>query len=288
MNKQNIKQEGALTQLWQGICLPFEGLAFMRKAPGARRWAIMPLFINMLVYALILILAFWLVEKVHIPEVHWEFWWGLGSALAAFVNVIAPYFKWIVSLPLIFTICYFSFTFMGMLIAAPFNDILSEKIETYLTGYDAAGDAPLRLTLRAMYISLLSSLRFAGRQIICALLCLPLLFIPVAGVIIMFVAMSYYAGLGFLDIGMARNFLAYRHKMVAARENRWRLIGIGLVMELLFLIPLTGLLVLPLGVAGGTLLYCRLNWADLLQRHNLQLPEGFIPPQIKITEVQGH
>lgn len=269
---------GIASQILQGARLPLAGAGVVWRAPGARRWAVVPLALNCLLYALIICLAVWLADALRIPEVHWEFWWGTGEALASLVNAGTPYIKWLIVVPLIAVLCYFSFTFVGMLIAAPFNDILSEKIESYITGRDTAGNAPLRLTLKATLVSLFSTLRMLLRQMLCALLCLPLLLIPVVGAGVMFVAMSYYAGLGFFDIGMARNFLRHGQKMAAAREIRWQIVGLGIVMQGLFLIPLAGLLLLPLGVAGGTLLYCRFDWTEFMRRRGFSMPEGFIPP----------
>ena len=270
---------GIAGQILQVARLPFTGAGIVWRAPGARRWALVPLALNFLLYALIIFFAVWLANSFRIPEAHWDFWWGTGEALASLVNAGTPYIKWLIVVPLIAVVCYSSFTFVGMLIAAPFNDILSEKIESYITGRDTGGSAPLRLTIKATLISLLSTMRMLARQMLCALLCLPLLLIPVVGAGVMFVAMSYYAGLGFFDIGMARNFLRHGQKMAAAKEIRWQIVGLGMVMQGMFLIPLAGLLLLPLGVAGGTLLYCRFDWPEFAQRRGLTLPEGFIPPR---------
>lgn len=262
----------------KGFFLPVSGGRLLLRLKGARRWAILPLIVNVIVYALVVVMAFWLIDIVKIPQVSWEFAWGLGGYLADAVNYLAPILKWVVCVPLVATVCYFSFTFVGMLVATPFNDILSEKIEYALTTGNFEAEFELRMTVRAFFISMYSTMRFFGKQVFYSILCLPLLFIPFVGMILLFLVSSYYAGIGFLDIGMARNYLGYKHKMGAVRGYRWEVLGLGAAMELGFLIPLVGLVLLPLGVAGGTLLYCDIDWNKVLADNGYAPPAGFNPP----------
>lgn len=271
---------GMVHDLLEGFFLPLRGARLLWGCPKARRQALYPLLANLLVYVLMIGLGLWLIHRFDVQPVSWDFWWGLGSALASAVNYLLPVIKWLILMPLLLAVCYFSFTFVGMLIASPFNDLLSETLEKELTGREPAA-TDWKGMLRSMTVSLISTLRIVCKQGLCALCCLPLLLIPVLGAALMFVVMAYFAGLGFLDIGMARNGLPYRHKMSGAQNERWRLIGLGAGMQLLLLIPLAGLLVLPLGVSAGTLLYCRLDWRNLLAARNLPLPQGFVPPQLR-------
>lgn len=272
---------GMVKGLLAGFVLPLHGARILWQTPKARRQALYPLLANLLVYALIVWGACWLIGRINLQPVNWEFWWGLGAALADVVNYLLPVIKWLICVPILLFTCFFTFSFVGMLIASPFNDMLSETIEQRLTGQTPAASTWKQM-LRSLLISLYSTLRIVCKQGVCALLCLPLLLIPVVGAALMFLVMAYFAGLGFLDVGMARNNLHYPHKMAAAKQRRWEVIGCGAAMQLLLLIPLAGLLVLPLGVAGGTLLYCRIDWRTLLREKNLPLPEGFTPPQISL------
>lgn len=282
MNTQSkgtvLTTAGMVRGLLEGFFLPLTGAKILLRSPRARRQALYPLIASLLVYALIIFIAIWLTNRFAPQPVAWEFWWKLGATLSATVNYLLPIIKWLVCIPLLLAVCFFTFSFVGMIIASPFNDLLSESMEGKITGGREAETFSIKLTLRSMLISLYSSLRIVCKQGLCALVCLPLLFIPVVGAVLMFLVMAYFTGLGFLDIGMARNYLRYPHKMVAAKEWRWQLIGLGAAIELLLLIPLTGLLVLPLGVAGGTVLYCRIDWQRLLAKHNLEFPQGFTPP----------
>ena len=61
--------------------------------------------------------------------------------------------------------------------------------------------------------------------------------------------------------------------------HRFQMLGLGMAMEILFLIPFAGLLMLPVGVTAGTLLYCRIDWTQWLAANKLDRPPGFCPPR---------
>jgi len=118
------------------------------------------------------------------------------------------------------------------------------------------------------------------RQVFWTVVVLPFIFVPVIGMIPLFVVTAWFSGLGFVDTAMGRNYLRNRHKATALKERRWQVFGLGLAMELLFMIPLVGLLMLPLGVVAGTIIYCQCDWKRLLSEAGLDEPHGFVPPCI--------
>lgn len=270
-----------ISQFKNGFFLPLQAALMILKSRGLKCWALIPLVINILLYILIISLGLWLLDSISIPEVEWDFVGKLGVYLSDIVNYLGSFSKWAVGIPVIILICYFSFTIVGMIIAAPFNDILSEKFENYIgTEQEDAPDIPLRLNFTAALISIYSTLGFVSKQVFWSILALPLLFIPVVGMLPLFLVTSYFSGVGFLDVGMARNYLRYPHKKAAIKQNFWVVLGFGVAMELLFLVPLLGLLMLPLGVGGGTVLYCKVDWAGLLKKRGLASPVGFRAPNI--------
>ncbi len=267
----------------KGFLLPVKGAKLLLSTRRTKRWAAMPLIVNFIIYIMLLSTFFWLVSLLKIPQLSWEFWGSFGSWLSTIINDMAGILKWTICIPLAFALCYFTFTVVGMVVAAPFNDILSEKLENYIcldrSISDVAQERPLRLDMKAAVISIISSLKFAFRQILYSILVLPLLLIPFVGATVLFLVTAYYSGIGFLDVGMARNYLPHQCKLPAIYQNRWQVIGFGAGMDLLFMIPFAGLLMLPLGVSGGTILYCDIEWEKLLKNDNFDLPEGFVPPR---------
>ena len=65
------------------------------------------------------------------------------------------------------------------------------------------------------------------------------------------------------------------------RADRWRILGLGIFMEGMFLVPFGGMLVLPLGVIAGTLMYCDHDWDDVLEAVSAPLPPRYESPRLK-------
>ena len=270
----------------EGFLLPLKGAQLLLSSSRIKRWAVMPLVVNFIIYILLIATFFWLIARIHIPGVSWDFWGATGIWLSELINGMAGVLKWTLAIPLVLAICYFTFTLVGMVVAAPFNDILSEKLENHIcfgsSKKDNEPEIPLRLDMKAALISISSSFKFALRQVFYSVIALPFLLIPFVGATMLFLVTAYFTGIGFLDVGMARNYLPHECKLPAITQNRWQIIGFGAGMDVLFMIPFAGLLLLPLGVAGGTSLYCSIDWERLLCNANYDLPEGFVPPSKRL------
>lgn len=265
----------------EGFSLPWKGLGLLFRNRKVKRIAMLPLLVNLIVYALALGVFFYLLSRWNVSEVAWSFWWGTGEALSWLVNSMGTVLKWVIGIPVALLVSYFTFTTIGMLVASPFNDILSERLERAMCEEAARPPQTWRFFLRSTCWSAFDSLRIVLRQAFWSVLCLPLLLVPLVGFLPLFLVCAYYTGLGFLDVGMARNLLRDRHKRPAIRQMRWTFFGLGVAMELCFLIPFVGMILMPVGVASGTLLYCRIDWARLFRENGWTYPEGFLPPCLR-------
>lgn len=264
-----------------GFFLPFRAARVLLANRGVKRYAILPLLFNAFVYGVAILVFFYFVWEWDWIEPTWVFWGPVGGWLAWFASSIVESFKLLLLLPLAFVIAYFTFTSVGMILASPFNDMLSERVERALCTEREQIDVPIVLTLKATIFSIVDSLLIVLRQLGFTLLVAPLLLIPVIGFAPLFLVSAYFAGLGFVDTGMARNMLRNRHKRLLLRERRWQILGFGVAMQLLFLVPLMGMLLLPVGVTAGTMIYAGFDWAEALRKEDLQPPEGFIAPVIR-------
>ena len=260
-----------------GLAQPFRGMRFLLMNRGLKRFAVLPLALNVLLYVLALVVLFHYLNRWHIGVVEWDFWGPVGGWLAWAVNWLRGGLKLVLVLAALM-FAFFTFTAVGMVLASPLNDMLSEKVEVAYCGPEKKLDLPFRFTLKATFLSFWDSLKILVKQLFWTIICLPFLFIPVIGFVPLFMVGSYFAGFGFLDSAMARNFLRARHKRVLTDRMFWRLVGFGASMQILFFIPLVGLLLLPVGVASGTLIYCENDWEKLLADAGVKAPVGFVPP----------
>ena len=258
----------------RGLLLPLRGGRLILNTPGAKRWAAAPFLCNVLLYALAFALLVWLLRDFDGFHFAWSFWGGWGERLAGWAAAGGRWLVWLTALPLFLFVGWFTFFLCGAVLAAPFNDVLSEKLEVALTGRPAPAGG-WRATWRSLRLSVPSALRLLMRQLFWMALALPLLLVPLVGQAAWFLLNAYFTGLAYLDVAMARNFLGHRAKLAAARENRAVVTGLGAALLLLFAVPFLGLALLPLGVAGATILYCSLDWRGVLARAGLPPPEGF-------------
>ncbi len=262
-----------------GLTLPFKGLTFLFKNGGLKRYAVLPLIANVILYILALALLFWLIGRWQIGTVEWDFWGPVGGWLAAVVNWLKGGLKIIAGLVAVM-VAFFTFTAVGMVLASPLNDLLSEKVENVYCGSEKKLDVPIRFTVQAALLSAWDSVKNLVKQLFFSILCLPFLLVPIIGFLPLFLVGSYFAGFGYVDTAMARNFLRARHKKVLSRNRFWKILGLGVTMQILFFIPLLGLLLLPVGVTAGTLVYCGEDWQTRLGEAGLDIPSGFVPPVV--------
>ncbi|MHC4994558.1 MAG: EI24 domain-containing protein [Planctomycetota bacterium] len=245
----------ATAQLAEGFSMPLRGLNFLTTNQGVKRYAVLPLLATALLYVAIVALGFYAVSEWNI-RVDWQFWGPVGAWTSTAINWAIGPMKWLVAVPTLFLLCYFTFTIVGMVIASPFNDLLCQRTEEIIRK-ERAESPPLGLTLRIICVSLADSVKLVGLQIALTLLTLPFIFIPLIGFIPFTLVTAYFTGRGFYDIPLACNSIAGRHKKPYTQRRFFSLLGFGLAMEFLFMIPFLGLLMLPIGVTAGTQMYCR-------------------------------
>ncbi len=262
-----------------GFMLPLPATGFLLAHRGIKRWAVMPLLANFIVYGLVIALAIYLLTV-------WEptFDFNSDSAFAVWLgNVLTKSFdalKWVVFVPAVLVISYFTFTTVGMVIATPFNDVLSHRTEFRLTNPAAPSPTSIGYEFSTMLWSIRDAIGILIRQVFWTVLALPFLLVPVVGFVPLFLVTAWFGGVGFLDTAMSRNDLRNHHKKVVLRSRRWQILGLGVAMELLFMIPFVGLLVLPIGVIAGTMIYCQYDWNRLLRDAGLEAPKGFVAPVV--------
>ena len=239
--------------------MPARAAVLLYRTRGLTRYALLPLLVNLMAYALVVVLAVYLIWNWDLIVPSWEWIPGVGKFLSRIVNWGLAVFKWLLVIPLLMAVCYSTFTAVGMILASPFNDILSERVERLIHGNcrDVPGSSARQLVRVGR--STLVSLRIVLRQLVIMTLALPLLLIPVIGIVPFFLLTAYFAGVGFLDIPMAANQLDYGQRRVLVAGHQWSILGLGIAIELLFLVPFAAIFVLPLGVTGATMLYCRVT-----------------------------
>jgi CysZ protein len=226
-----------------------EGFGLLRK-PGLRRFVMVPVLINVLLFGGLIGLAYgwvdhssrYLVDRL--PE--WLHWLSY---------LVVPVFV-IVSLIVIF----YGFSVVANLIAAPFNGLLAEAVEYHLTGRQLQAD--WRQVLRDILPSIASELR---KMLYFALRALPLLLLMLVPVVNMAASVlwvlfsAWMMTVQYMDYPMANHRLFFKDQRARLRKRPLLAWSFGGLVMLVTLVPLLNFFVMPAAVAGAAALWVREN-----------------------------
>ncbi len=209
---------------------------------GLKRFVAFPILINaLLMSALIYFGGGYLIDKIQ-GLVDW-----LPSWLSWLYWLILP----IAALTLISITVYF-FSAVLNLIASPFNGLLSEAVETKITGAVIPDEPIGQLISRTLQRELKKLGYFIPRY----LGLLVISFIPVVNVVsplLWFVFGAWVLTLQYLDYALDNNGHSFADLHNALKLQPLTTLGFGFVVALGLMIPIVNLFVMPAAVCGATL-----------------------------------
>lgn len=179
---------------------------------------------------------------------------GLLSALRWLIELIAGVLITVLGLVLVLL--------LSSVVAAPFNDALSEAVEHILTGETAPPFSFSRMladvarTIRLELLKVLIYLAVVGPMFLASFV------IPGVGQLISLVGFALtaaYLGIDYVDWPAARRNWSVSDRVAFTRRQLPAVAGFGTGVWLLLFIPLVNLLFMPAAVAGGTMLFVALQ-----------------------------
>ncbi|WP_404399593.1 sulfate transporter CysZ [Idiomarina seosinensis] len=237
------------------------GLAYLARgfkliqSKGLKRFVIIPIMVNLLLFSAAI---YWLAQMT-------ERW------TEQLLNWVPDYFHWIeyliypIFVLFILAMFYFLFTAVTNLIAAPFNGLLSEKVEQYESGEQISEDGLIDLLkdiprtvareLQKMWYYLPRALGFFLLSLI----------IPVIGQVIWFIWLCWMMSIQYLDFPFDNHKLSFTRMRFELRAAKGKSLSFGFGVLLLTMIPLVNLIVMPVAIAGATSL-----WVDHYRAKALQ------------------
>ena len=178
---------------------------------------------------------------------------GLLSALRWIIELIAGILLTLLGLVLVLV--------LSSVVAAPFNDALSEAVEIILTGEPAPPFsfshmvADVVRTIRLELLKVLVYLAVVGPMFVASF------FIPGLGQLISlfaFALTAVYLGIDYVDWPAARRDWSVGDRLTFTRRQLPAVAGFGTGVWVLLFIPLVNLFFMPAAVAGGTMLFLAL------------------------------
>jgi len=228
----------------RGFAYPFRAGHLLISNPKLLIYVAVPFLINLVIFSL----AVWfgidrfdtLLASLTPDTSAW--WWPL-----------VKYLLWLVAVLLTALAVFFLFAIVGNLVASPFNDILSAKVEKLLTGTlpETPGRGFIRDSLHTLLDEVLKIAVFIGGL----LLLLLLMLLPAVGPLIYSLLSMIWTALflvvDYTSFIFSRRQLSFRDQRLFLRQRRLAALGFGLGSLCLLAIPLLQFFTIPLGVIGA-------------------------------------
>ena len=218
------------------------GLSLIRQ-PGVKRFVIVPLIINVLIFTLLL----WLLSGYTGQFIDW-----LMPSLPDWLS----WLNWLIWLLFAVTagiILFFTFTILANLVGAPFNGYLSAAVEKHLTGQKpASANRPLS---EEIPYALGGELRKILYFIVWAIPLLIASLIPALNLIapvLWAIFGAWMQVLEYADYPLGNRGLAFPEIRQTLSQKKFLSLGFGAAVMIGTMIPLFNFLVMPVAVAGAT------------------------------------
>jgi CysZ protein len=226
-----------------GIGYLLRGFDLIRR-PGWRRYAAAPVAVSLLVFiALAGLLG-----------------WGFETWMAALLPAGWGWLEWLLW-PLfalvIALVWVFTFVQLTFLVGAPFNDLLSEKVQ-HQAGAEGAPEGGWLDLVKEGPRALASAAQALAYSLAWAVPLLLLSLVPVinlAAPVLWLVLNAWLLAIEYADYPLGARGYSFRAKRAAVAGQRPLALGFGLATLVAMAIPVLNLAAMPAAVAGSTLLH---------------------------------
>lgn len=238
-------------QAIKGASYVIKGFGLL-KLPGVKRYVVVPSMINFILFAGVI-------------------WYGSERFDTLLEQYLPSWLEWLefVLWPLFviagFLVVFFAFTLVANILGAPFNGVLSEKIEERLTQQKISSDEGYINLLRGARVGISNGFRkllYIAVRIIPLLLLLVIPGLNVFAPLLWFIFGAWLLAVEYLDYPMGNHNLPFKQQISLLKEKRFLCLGFGMALVFMTITPVLNFFAMPVGVAAATSL-----WADELKQH---------------------
>ena len=214
--------------------------------PGVRKWMVIPLLLNILVFA-----------------------GGIAAGAAGFAELVAwvqtatpgwldwlAWLLWPLFVVAALLVVFYAFTLVAALVAAPFVGPLAAAVEHHLTGTTPEdGEGGITALATGAVADVGAEVRKLGYFAVRAVPLLLLFVIPVVNVlapVAWFLFGAWTLSQEYLDAPLGNRGLRFPDQRPVLGQRRWTVLGFGAAAAVATAIPVLNFLVLPAAVAGAT------------------------------------
>jgi len=215
---------------------------------GIKRFVLIPLLINLSL--------FWLATKLLTDRL--DIW--LEKLLPGWLSWL-EWLIWPLFTIAVLLIVFYTFTVIANLISAPFNSLLSSRIEAMLTGKkpeDLNSDGFIKLTIRTLK-SEVQKILYAIKWFIPLLIITVIPIINIVSPFLWILFAAWFFALEYNDYPLANRGHFFKDVKIYNRKNRMRALGLGSAVFIMTSIPVVNFFAMPVAVAGATKLTTKVN-----------------------------
>lgn len=218
--------------------------------PGFRRFILIPLLINLVIFVVVTISLFNAFGDFFAQVLEWSPSW-------------LDWFAWILwpLVAFVFLVIYgYSFNIITNFLAAPFFGLLAEKIETELTGIAPPDEPWGQLIPRTLQREAVKLWYFASRGLLVFLVFIALFFIPGAnllGLLIGVIWSCWCMAVQYSDYPADNHQLSFRELRHRLNKQQLTSYSYGGIILLGSMVPVLNIFVTPIAVAGATLYWVK-------------------------------
>lgn len=247
---KEIRRKGPVGEFLRGIHYIPRAAQFLRNNPRLLKYVALPFLINVLTFSGAVFFGLkmfgYLVERL--PQGDAWYYFLLAGVM------------WVFFVLLVLILVFFTFTIIGNLIAAPFNGLLSERVETLLTGPPTEEPLTFGGVLRDAGRSLVVEARKMLGFVLAMVLLLLFNLLPGIGSVLYAVGSLLltlvFLAWEYLSFVHERKQLNFSMQYGYLRERKLLLLGFATGVLALLAIPFVQLLCIPLAVIAATMLWC--------------------------------
>lgn len=229
----------------------FKGLTLINTS-GIRRYVLVPLLINILLFSA----GLWFA----ISQFEIFITWALSS-LPDWLSWL-EWIMWPLFALTFYGLVFFCFSIIANIIAAPFNGPLAAAVERNICGNDKIStnktfSQEVKESLGNEFIKIKYSLYLMLPLTFLSLISFAFPLIAPAVAVLWMVYTVWVLTLEYTDFPMGNHGIAFRHIREKLAEKRFLSLGFGSMVMLMTLIPIINFMVMPVAVAGATLMYVK-------------------------------
>lgn len=248
----------------RGLSHAFVGMRFVYfQHPKLVRYWVFPILIT----AMALFAVFYGAGSYYddLGDAVWSWMPASWDDATGWVATMLSALRWLINLLLGLALTLFGLVLVVVLssiVAAPFNDALSEAVEHILTGQPAPAFSFTRMLadiVRTIRLEVLKVLVYAA---VMGPIFVASFFIPGLGQVISLVGFAFtaiYLGVDYIDWPAARRDWSVGQRVTFTRQRLPAVAGFGTGIWVLLFIPVLNLFFMPAAVAGGTILFLALQ-----------------------------